>query len=154
MGALAAVSLLTEIEETSMAYAGGHTVHPEELPWLPLAPKVFVKVLKVDRESGAYSVMIRAEEGGVLPPHRHNESAEIYIIKGEGTHAQTGAYREGDYISEPKGATHDALPFTEETVLLMIAEGPSEFLGEDGNVQHVMDIGMLDYLAATHGKAA
>ncbi|GEM_PF-2718338 len=137
-----------------MAYAGGHTVHPEELPWLPLAPKVFVKVLKVDRESGAYSVMIRAEEGGVLPPHRHNESAEIYIIKGEGTHAQTGAYREGDYISEPKGATHDALPFTEETVLLMIAEGPSEFLGEDGNVQHVMDIGMLDYLAATHGKAA
>lgn len=138
-----------------MSYEGGHTVHPDELPWLPLAPKVYVKVLKVDRDTGGYSVMIRAEEGGVLPPHQHNESAEIYIIKGEGTHAQTGFYKKGDYISEPKGAKHDALPFTEETILLMIANGSSEFLDEEGNVQHVMDINMLDYLAASHaGKAA
>jgi len=138
-----------------MSYEGGTTVHTEELPWLPLAPKVGVRVLKVNRETGAYSVMIRAEPGGVLPPHSHVESAEIYIIKGKGTHAQTGDYREGDYISEPKGAYHDALPFHEETILLMVAEGPSNFLGEDGSVQHVMDIAMLDYLAASYaGKAA
>ena len=137
-----------------MSYHGGNTVHPEELPWLPLAPGVGVKVLKVNRETGGFSVMIRAEPGGVLPPHQHVESSEIYILKGQGTHAQTGFYKAGDYISEPKGAVHDALPFFEETELLMICNGPSNFLGEDGSVQHVMDIGMLDYLASQAGKAA
>lgn len=137
-----------------MSYDGGITIHPDELPWLPLAPKVGVRVLKVDRETGRFSVMIRAEAGGVLPPHKHLESAEIYIIRGQGTHAQTGYYKEGDYISEPKDAEHDALPFTEETILLMICNGPSAFLADDGSYQHIMDINMLDGLASAVAQNA
>lgn len=129
------------------------TVNPEQLPWLPLAPKIGVKVLRVDRETGRFSVMIRAEAGGVLPRHRHIESAEILVLKGKGTHKQTGYFEAGNYISEAKGALHDALHFDEEVELLMVCDGPSAFLADDGSVQHVMDIGMLDYLAASNAAS-
>lgn len=128
------------------------TVHTAELPWLPLASGIGVRVLKLDRETGAFSVMIRAEPGGILPRHKHIESAEIYVIKGQGTHPQTGPYKAGDYISESRGALHDEVRFTEETELLMVCNGASVFLAGDGSVQHVMDIDMLDYLSATHAR--
>lgn len=134
-----------------MAYAGGDTVHTGEVPWLPLAEKVFIRVLKTNRETGGFSVMIRAEPGGVLPRHRHVGEAEVYILKGQGNHPQSGDFGPGDFITEPKGALHDPVEFGEETELLMICDGPSEFLGEDGGVQHVMDLGMLDYLVARYG---
>ena len=137
-----------------MSYAGGKVVHTEELPWLPLAPKISVRVLMTDRETGSFSVMVRAEPGGVLPRHQHVERAEILVIKGRGTHPQTGDYRTGEYISEPKGAIHDVVHFTEENVLLMVCEGPSNFLGADGSVELKMDVGMLDRLAAQTGKVA
>jgi quercetin dioxygenase-like cupin family protein len=132
------------------AYGGGPTVHTEKLPWLPLASGVGVRVLELDRETGAFSVMIRAEPGGILPRHKHIESAKIYVIKGQGTHPQTGPYRAGDYISEPRDALHDAVAFTEATELLMVCNGPSVFLADDDSVQHVMDVGMLEHLSAAH----
>ncbi|WP_278069449.1 cupin domain-containing protein [Brevundimonas sanguinis] len=137
-----------------MAYHGGETVHCDDVPWLPLAPKIGVRILKLDHESGGFSVMIRAEAGGILPRHSHIESAEIYVLQGQGTHAQTGAYQAGDYISEPKGALHDALAFDQETVLLMICQGPSAFLGDDDSVQHIMDIPMLEHLSAAYAGGA
>lgn len=136
-----------------MSYEGGLIVHTEELPWLPLALGIRVRVLKLDRETGAFSVMIRAEPGGILPRHRHIESAEIYVMEGRGMHPQTGAYRAGDYISEPQGALHEAVSFTEATELLMVCNGASAFLASDGSVQHMMDIGMLEHLLATHARS-
>lgn len=62
-----------------MVQHGGDTIHCDALPWLPLAPKVFVKIIKLDPETGEHSVMIRAEPGGVLPRHKHLDSAEIFI---------------------------------------------------------------------------
>jgi len=53
------------------------TIHCNDLPWLPLAPRVFVKIIKLVPETGGFSVMIRAEPGAVLPRHKHLESAEI-----------------------------------------------------------------------------
>lgn len=138
-----------------MAQDSGSTIHCDDLPWLPLAPQVFVKIIKLIPETGAFSVMIRAEPGGVLPRHKHIESAEIFIIKGEGEHKQTGYYRPGDYVSEHKGAIHDALPFAEETELLMICNGPSAFLGPNDETLYMMDVPMLQRMAeATRDAAA
>lgn len=129
---------------------GGSTVHCADLKWLPLAPKVWVKVIKQWQATGGYSVMIRAEPGGVLPPHRHLADAEIYVIQGTGLHPQAGHYASGDYVSEYEGATHDALHFDIETELLMIAQGPSVFLDEKGNDTFRMDLEMLQGLIAAH----
>lgn len=127
---------------------GGDTVHVDSLPWLPLAPKVMVKVIKTVPETGGYSVIIKADEGGVLPRHKHLASAEIFILKGAGVHPQTGAYAKGDYVSERDGAVHDPLRFEEDTELLMISNGPSAFLGQDDEVMFTMDVAMLEGMVA------
>lgn len=92
----------------------GYTVHTKSLSWLSLTPKVTIKIIKLVPSTGEYSIMVHAEPGGILPRHRHLESAEIYILKGSGAHPQTGAFVEGDYVSETKGATHDAVVFGNE----------------------------------------
>ena len=134
-----------------MTSSGGATVHCDELPWLPLAQGVDIRVIKTVPETGAFSVMVRSVPGGLLPRPRHIESAEIYIIKGRGVHRQTGAFREGDYIAEHKGALHDELLFPEGVELLMVCAGPSEFLGADDEVVAVMDVAMLEGLSKRFG---
>lgn len=129
-------------------YEGGDTVHCGSLPWLPLAPHVMVKVIKLVPETGGYSVIIKADQGGVLPRHKHLANAEIYILKGNGVHPQTGAYAEGDYVSEPADAVHDQFSFDEDTELLMISSGPSAFIGLDDEVMFMMDVPMLEGLVA------
>lgn len=129
-------------------YDPGDTVHCGELPWVPLAPKVMIKIIKVVPETGAYSVIVKADEGGVLPRHRHLASAEIFILKGSGMHPQTGPYRAGDYVSEHEGALHEAVTFHEDTELLMISSGPSAFLGDDYEVRFMMDVPMLTEMMA------
>ena len=127
---------------------GGDTIHCDSLPWLPLAPNVTIKIIKTVPESGAYSVMIHAEPGGVLPRHQHLADAEIFILKGSGVHPQTGAYTKGDYVSERDGAIHDELLFTEETELLMVSSGPSAFLDPAGGVMFMMYVEMLEGMRA------
>ena len=137
-----------------MTQHGGDTIHCDALPWLPLAPQVFMKVIKLVPETGAYSIMIRAEPGGVLPRHKHLEAAEIFILKGKGEHKQSGAFRPGDYVSERKGAVHDPLVFTEETELLMVSSGPSAFLGPNDETLYMMDVPMLQQFAAGAAQGA
>ncbi|KAL4966061.1 RmlC-like cupin domain-containing protein [Aspergillus stella-maris] len=124
----------------------GFTVHCKDLQWHSIAPKVLIKVVKLVPETGEYTIMVRSEAGGVLPRHRHVEGSEIYILKGTGAHPQTGAFSEGDYVSESKGAVHDPLPYDQETELLMVSRGLSVFLADDGSDLYTMDVEMLQRL--------
>ncbi|TDZ53784.1 Lipase 1 [Colletotrichum trifolii] len=103
-------------------------------------------------ETGAYTVIVRAEKGGVLPRHRHIESAEIYVIRGDGKHPQAGHFAQGDYVLERRGAVHDPLVFEEEVELLMMSNGPSAFIDDEGRDLFLMDIPMLQRLEACPGK--
>src|SRR3546814_4493710 len=76
----------------------------------------------------------------LLPRHKHLGPAEIFILKGAGVHPQTGAYAQGDYVSERDQAVHDELMFQEDTELLMISSGPSAFLTPNDDVMFMMDI--------------
>ncbi|TDZ24618.1 Lipase 1 [Colletotrichum orbiculare MAFF 240422] len=100
------------------SHDGGDTIHCDDLKWLPLAPKVWIKLIKMTPETGAYTVIVRAEKGGVLPRHRHIGSAEIYVIRGDGKHPQTGHFAQGDYVLERKGASRcpgkQLVPFTDD----------------------------------------
>ncbi|OJJ48591.1 hypothetical protein ASPZODRAFT_150787 [Penicilliopsis zonata CBS 506.65] len=127
---------------------GGDTINCNSLPWLPLAPNVWVRIVKMDAETGSYTIMVRAEPGGVLPRHRHLANAAIYIIKGNGAHPQTGAFKQGDFVTERDGATHEPLHFHEECELLMISDGPSAFLDDADRTLFLMDVPMLQGLQA------
>ncbi|KAF9768549.1 hypothetical protein IL306_014148 [Fusarium sp. DS 682] len=138
-----------EGDEAAILSNVGDTIHCNDLKWLPLAPKIWIKLIKLTPEKGSYTVMIRAEPGGVLPRHRHVKSAEIYILKGSGDHPQAGHFEKGDYVSEHEGAHHDPLVFEVETEMLMISEGASVFVDDEGNDLYAMDIPMLQNLAAS-----
>lgn len=82
-----------------------------------------------------------------MSPHRHLGLSEIYIIKGDGHHEQAGDFKTGDYVIEPDGAVHSALVFEQEVVQIMMAQGPSAFLAEDGSTTFLMDVDMLSGFA-------
>lgn len=111
--------------------------------WNDLAPGVRYRLLRLDERTGQFTLMIRADAGSCLPRHRHEAPAEIYIVRGQGAHAQTGPFRQGDYVFERSGAVHDALVFEEDVELFMVNHGPSSFLRPDDTVQYVLDVHML-----------
>ncbi|KAL7765150.1 hypothetical protein ACKLNR_003066 [Fusarium oxysporum f. sp. zingiberi] len=127
----------------------GDTIHCDDLKWLPLAPKIWIKLIKLTPETGSYRVMIRAEPGDALPRHRHVKNAEIYILKGNGDHPQARHFEKGYHVSEHEGARHDLLVFEVETEMLMMSEGASVFVDDDGNDLYAMDIPMLQNLAVS-----
>lgn len=119
------------------------TVSPDDSPWCDLAPGVAYRLLRVDEETGQFTIMIRAKAGSQLPRHRHEGAAEIYIVRGSGFHPQTGPFAQGDYVYEAQHAIHDPVDFNEEVELFMVNYGPSSFLAPDDSVQYVMDAHML-----------
>lgn len=133
---------------------GGFVIDTDGMEWRTLAPGVGIKVLRLDKESGAWTIMIRSEKGSVLPPHRHMGLSEIYIIKGAGHHEQAGDFKTGDYVIEPDGAVHSPLFFEEEVVQIMVAQGPSAFLNEDGSTSFLMDVNMLSAFAGDETYAS
>jgi len=112
-------------------------------PWVPLGPGISYRLLRAESDSGRFTVLIRAEAGGRLPRHRHEEAAEIFILKGRGTHPQSGPFATGDYIYEARGAVHDVVDFDHDVELLMVSHGPSSFLAPSDAVVFVMDVAMV-----------
>lgn len=126
----------------------GVTVPTDSIPFKPLADGVHMRVVHIDHATGAWTIMIDAKQGSVLPRHKHLSQAEIYIIQGGGHHPQTGEYNSHDYIIEPVNAVHDALVHAEDTLLIMRSDGPVAFLNDDDSTAFMMDAGMLTGFAA------
>jgi anti-sigma factor ChrR (cupin superfamily) len=133
---------------------GGLVIDTDAMEWRTLAPGVGIKVLRLDRATEEWTIMIRSEKGSVLPPHQHIGNSEIYIIKGAGHHQQAGHFKTGDYVLEPDGATHSSLFFEQEVIQIMFAKGPSQFLDEEGNPTFLMDVNMLGGFAEEHVLAS
>src|SRR3546814_17390770 len=86
--------------------------------------------------------------------HKHLGPAEIFILKGAGVHPQTGAYAQGDYVSERDQAVHDELMFQEDQELLMISSGPSAFLTPNDDGMFMMHLRSAERLRGKEGGRA
>nr|RBQ94635.1 hypothetical protein FVER53263_07660 [Fusarium verticillioides] len=140
---------MTSLNTLTQPSKTGDTTHCNDLKCLPLAPRIWIRLIKLTPETGSYTVMIRAEPGGVLPRHRHVKSAEISILKGNGDHPQAGHFEKGDYVSEHEGSQHDPLVFEVETEMFMFSERASVFVDDDENDLYATDVPMLQSLAAS-----
>lgn len=136
-----------------MANEVGHTIATGEIPFKPLAEKVDMRVVYQDDATGAWTIMIHAHPGSVLPRHQHLSQAELFIMKGYGSHPQTGDYKEGDYVIEPANAVHDAVTFDVEVLLIMRSSGDVAFLNDDDSVAFMMDSNMVRGFAAAAAAA-
>lgn len=106
---------------------------PAALPWVRVSPTLELRLLHWDRDSGAYTLMMRYAAGAVIGPHRHLAAAEFYVVSGRMVYV-AGEAGPGFFGVEPKDAVHMATRFPEETVLLFRCGGATERLDESGKV--------------------
>lgn len=131
----------------------GIVVATGDVPWMPLAEGVEMKILHVGDQAPTWSLLIRFEPGERLPAHIHLAPSEFLILEGSGHHPAVGDFKAGDYVYENTGAVHPPSTYHEPTELLMISYGPCSMLDEDGKLEFVLDTEMLRSMAAAGAPA-
>src|SRR5438876_985333 len=80
-------------------------VRGKDLPWHPLGPGTWFKLLRASEETGVWTSLIKMEAGSRFAPHKHLGAAEFFVIRGEFDY-RAGTAKAGDYGYEPLGAIH------------------------------------------------
>jgi len=127
---------------------GAALIRTGERPWIDMGGGNQVIVLRVSKETGFFSLLIKAPAGQVNAPHTHIGAADFYVISG-GFDYRGGSAGAGDWVYEPAGAVHDATTHPMDTVYLANSYGPVAFHGKNGGIA-----GLFDWrtIAALAGK--
>jgi len=113
-------------------------VRSNEQEWIATRDGNEFKVLRISKETGAWSALIKAKAGQVNPSHTHLGPADFYVLSGQIDY-RGGCAKAGDYIYEPAGAVHEATSHPVDTVYLANVYGPVAFHGKDGTISGVLD---------------
>lgn len=113
-------------------------VRSNDQEWIDSGAGNQFKVLRVSKETGAWSALIKAPAGQVNAPHTHLGPADFYVISGQIDY-RGGCARTGDWIYEPAGAIHEATSHPVETVYLANVYGPVAIHGKDGTYSSILD---------------
>lgn len=114
-------------------------IEDESVPWMPFtphAPRVMVKVFKVDSIRGDMVLLMRAPVGAGLPRHQHSSTAIVYTIAGR------WKYLEHDWIAGPGSLVYPTAASShirqvvgaEDALTLNLFSGDLAFLGPAGQV--------------------
>ncbi len=95
-------------------------------------------VLRISKETGAWSALIKAAAGTANPPHTHLGPADFHVISG-GFDYRGGSARAGDWVYEPAGAVHEATMHPEDTIYLANVYGPVAFHDGRGGFSQILD---------------
>lgn len=114
-------------------------IHKEStrMAWESMLEGIDYKLLRLSRETGAWTVIFRCAKGASFPPHYHITPGEYYVIKGKMSY-RAGIANTGDYGYEPLGVFHEQTIFEEETELLFTNFGPVAFTNPDGFVAQII----------------
>jgi 2,4'-dihydroxyacetophenone dioxygenase len=127
--------------ETSQMYfdpLDASLVRTKEKQWIESGDGNQFLVLRISKETGAWSALIKAPAGQVNAPHTHLGPADFYVISGQIDY-RGGSASAGDWIYEPAGAVHDATSHPVETVYLANVYGPVAFHGKDATFSFILD---------------
>ncbi len=113
-------------------------VRSDEADWIPSGDGNQFKVLRISKETGAWSALIKAPAGQVNHSHTHLGPADFLVISGQIDY-RGGCAKAGDYIYEPAGAVHEATTHPVETVYFANVYGPVAFHGKDGTIAGILD---------------
>ena len=130
---------------------GASLIRTNERPWIDMGGGNQVIVLRVSKETGFFSLLIKAPAGQVNAPHTHIGAADFYVISG-GFDYRGGSARAGDWVYEPAGAVHDATTHPEDTIYLANSYGPIAFHGKDGGYTRISDWRAITAMADRAGQ--
>jgi quercetin dioxygenase-like cupin family protein len=102
----------------SLEPAGTRTARAAGAEWIALDPLVSFRRLRVDAVAGNQTILVRAEPGGRIPRHRHNQDEEFIVLEGE---CQIGSHhlRAGDAHFATAGSWHEEI-ITRTGVLVLV----------------------------------
>ena len=129
---------------------GASLVRTKNKEWIATGDGNEFLVLRISKETGAWSALVKAKAGQVNAPHTHIGPADFYVLSG-GFDYRGGSAREGDWVYEPAGAVHEATTHPVDTVYLANVHGPVAFHDGKGGFSYILDWravqGMVDRAA-------
>jgi anti-sigma factor ChrR (cupin superfamily) len=91
-----------------LAALASRFVDVESLPWRDTRfPKIRMKVLLEDKESGLLTVLFDWAPGALLPDHEHVEIEQSFVLSGE-LEDDDGICTAGNFVWRPAGSRHNA----------------------------------------------
>jgi len=117
---------------------GAALVRTKNKQWINAGDGNEFLVLRISKETGAWSALVRAKAGQVNAPHTHIGPADFYVLSG-GFDYRGGSAREGDWVYEPAGAVHEATTHPVDTVYLANVHGPVAFHDSKGGIAGILD---------------
>jgi 2,4'-dihydroxyacetophenone dioxygenase len=126
-------------------------VRTKDQQWIDTGTGNQFIVLRISKETGAWSALIKAPAGQVNAPHTHLGPADFYVITG-GFDYRGGSARAGDWVYEPAGAVHEATSHPVDTVYLANVYGPVAFHDGKGGYSHILDWRAVQAMVDTAAK--
>lgn len=109
------------------------------MPWKALGDGAYFKLLRYSAETGAWTIMLRVDKGGVLKSHYHLGAGEFLMTKGRMHYADGKVAEVGDYGYEALEAVHPDTEALEDFEMIFIGYGPLCYKDEEGKVDFVLD---------------
>lgn len=110
---------------------GSVYVDPTTMEWKPSQfPKIQMKVLYRDDESGEMTVLLKWEPGAVLPFHKHPEIEQSYVLEGSFSDHDGTCYA-GQFVYRHAGSLHETRSETGCTILAVYRK-PNIFFNAAG----------------------
>jgi len=104
-------------------------VNVEQLPWRETRwPKIQMKVLLEDKDSGLMTALMRWEPGAELPLHEHTRIEQTYVLEGSLADDE-GVCTSGNFVWRPEGSRHVARS-PDGALMIAFFLAPNRFLTE------------------------
>jgi 2,4'-dihydroxyacetophenone dioxygenase len=103
------------------------------IPWVPQAPGVAFKPLRLSPKSGTWANLLRVESAGRVSRHRHLGAVQAWVLSGSWRYLEHDwVAHPGDYVFEGPGDVH-TLVVEPGAVMetLFVIDAPYEYLDDN-----------------------
>lgn len=119
------------------------------MEWLDVGGGTKFKVLRLCEKTGQWALYVHMEPGARFQAHRHEGQGQFFVTKGELIY-DVGSAKPGTYGFEPIFAEHYDAHCVEETEMLFLGQGAVTYFAEDGSIDYVFNVKVLqEALAGT-----
>ena len=119
----------------------------DELPWVDIGDGSLLKVLQIKEREGLWVIRNRFLPGYRVQTHKHTGPVYAFTTSGAWCYKESDfVNRAGSFLYEPAGSVHTLIvpdDNTEPTDVFFAIWGANLNLDADGNVESVIDAGLV-----------
>ena len=119
----------------------------DELPWVDIGDGSLLKVLQIKEREGLWVIRNRFSPGYQVQTHKHTGPVYAFTTSGAWKYKESDfVNRAGSFLYEPAGSVHTLIvpdDNTEPTDVFFAIWGANLNLDADGNVESVIDAGLV-----------